>query len=135
MKRANTLRKNDGRLGIGNRSLTSILRNIEDKDEVYPYRVYFGWQKESERKEQVKKNNNFRGAKYNKCNCIPKALFREVIKPLNLYFIIVAALSYTAYAPTEPIQTTLTVIIYTILIVAREIMDDIRQQKVEKLVN
>ena len=43
-------RKSDGVSQITNRSLTSILRNVEDKDEVYPYRVYFGWQKESEKK-------------------------------------------------------------------------------------
>ena len=92
-----------------------------------PYKVYFGWHKEKEKKEseQRKKSNKMVLAKFNKCNCIPIALFREIRKPLNMYFIAIALLSFTKDSPKHPFLQCLTVLSFILLMVAREILEDL----------
>ena len=86
-------------------------------------------------KEQRKLSNKLQGAKFNRCNCIPKALFREISKPLNIYFIITTIFTFIDKSPKTSAMATVTLISYLMLIVIKEVYEDLHRQRIEKQFN
>ena len=77
-----------------------------------------------------------RGAKYTKLNAFPLALFDALSKPLNIYFIVVALLSWSpSYIPKDSISNTVTLCVIILMQVSKEIYDDSRRYKMDRRAN
>ena len=63
------------------------------------------------------------------------ALFYELKKPLNIYFIVIAILSYLPKSPKEPVFNTITVLCYLALITTKNILSDQERQRFGKSAN
>lgn len=77
-----------------------------------------------------------KGAKYTKWTALPLALFSELGKTLNIYFILVTVLTWSPnYSPKEPTANTITVVVILLLKVWKDVYDDRQRQKVDEETN
>ena len=96
---------------------------------IYVNRTKVGYDPEKQKKNEIKLS------KYTWQTCIPAAFVYELTKPVNIYFILAAGLSYLPGSPKEPGVNTLTLAAIFLIMIVKEINEDLKRQKIEKATN
>ena len=103
---------------------------------MYPYKVLFGWKcNEQDLKKQHSYDNAMKTVSFNKYNLVPRAMFKILRKPLNIYFILITALSFISGSPKEPELNLLTITVILSLLIIKEAYDGWKRLKQDILVN
>ena len=93
-------------------------------------KVKIGW-KQLNLEKQHEKSNRTQNAKYTALNCVPLALFEEIVKPLHLYFIITTLLSFVPDSPKQPLWNLISLILVILLKVFINIYVDIGRRRLD----
>ena len=86
-------------------------------------------------KKQQSFDNALKTVSFTKYNLIPKAIFKILRKPLNIYFILITALSFIRGSPKEPELNLLTILVILTLLIIKEAYDGWKRLKNDIVVN
>ncbi|XP_043717424.1 putative phospholipid-transporting ATPase 9 [Telopea speciosissima] len=81
------------------------------------------------------KDNNVRTTKYTIASFFPKSLFEQFRRVANIYFLIVACLSFTPLSPSSPITSVLPLVVVIGASMIKEAIEDWRRKKQDIEVN
>ena len=98
---------------------------MERRGQDFPRHVYFGWKRHDHLEgKQRDKDNKVRTSRYTDANWVPLALFNQLKKLANIYFLVVTLLAFIPNSPKSPGSSILTLTISLIFLVIKDGRED-----------
>ena len=102
----------------------------------FPRNIHFGWRVDRDLiKTQRIKGNQVRTALYTNLNWIPSALFNQLKKLANIYFIAITLLAYIPGSPKKPELSLITLAVMLTFLVIKDGQEDKTRRMNDKLTN
>ena len=73
-------------------------------------------------------NNYVRNTKYTLASFFPKSLFEQFRRAANIYFLIIAILTFTPLSPSSPVSSVLPIALVIVAAMAKEAIEDWRRK-------